>query len=122
LVTSEDYKELGSLHKWRDWEDKLDSGVWARPVWSRAQTMAGSVPTPYIWDDKVDVYDVATAMEEMYNTPKEELTANGQVGRDSFIGESGLSVENMCSTLIDGIEGTFENWQPRKRFELFKLN
>ena len=122
LVTSEDYKELGSLHKWRDWEDKLDSGVWARPVWSRAQTMAGSVPTPYIWDDKVDVYDVATAMEEMYNTPKEELTANGQVGRDSFIGESGLSVENMCGTLVEGIEGTFENWKPRKRFELFKLN
>ena len=122
LVTSEDYKELGSLHKWRDWEDKLESGVWARPVWSRAQTMAGSVPTPYIWDDKVDVYDVATAMEEMYNTPKEVLKANGQVGRDSFIGESGLSVENMCSTLVDGIEGTFENWKPRKRFELFKLN
>ena len=122
LVTAEDYKELGSLHKWRDWEDKLDSGVWARPVWSRAQTMAGSVPTPYIWDDKVDVYDVATAMEEMYNTPKEELTANGQVGRDSFIGESGLSVENMCGTLVEGIEGTFENWKPRKRFELFKIN
>jgi len=122
LVTSEDYKELGSLHKWRDWEDKLESGVWARPVWSRAQTMAGSVPTPYIWDDKVDVYDVATAMEEMYNTPKEVLKSNGQVGRDSFIGESGLSVENMCSTLVDGIEGTFENWKPRKRFELFKLN
>jgi hypothetical protein len=84
--------------------------------------MAGSVPTPYIWDDKVDVYDVATAMEEMYTTPKEELKANGQVGRDSFIGESGLSVENMCSTLEDGIEGTFKNWKPRKRFELFKLN
>ena len=61
-------------------------------------------------------------MEEMYNTPKEELTANGQVGRDSFIGESGLSVENMCGTLVDGIEGTFENWKPRKRFELFKIN
>ena len=71
LVTSEDYKELGSLHKWRDWEDKLESGKWARPVWSRAQTMAGSVPTPYIWDDKVDVYDVATAMMDIYNTPKE---------------------------------------------------
>jgi len=122
LVTSEDYKELGSLHKWRDWEDKLESGKWARPVWSRAQTMAGSVPTPYIWDDKVDVYDVATAMMDMYNTPKEELIKNGKLGRESFIGESGLSAENMCGTLVEGIEGTFENWKPRKRFELFKLN
>jgi hypothetical protein len=28
----------------------------------------------------------------------------------------------MCGTLVEGIEGTFENWKPRKRFELFKLN
>ena len=38
------------------------------------------------------------------------------------INEIGLSVENMCSTMVDGIEDTFENWKPRKRFELFKLN
>ena len=121
-ITAEDYIEIGSLHKWRDWEGKVEPGVWARPVWSKAQTMAGSVPTPYIWDDKVDVYDVATAMEEMYNTPKETLKQNGLEGRRAFIEDVGLSVENMCNTLVDGIEGTFENWKPRKRFELFKLN
>jgi glycosyltransferase involved in cell wall biosynthesis len=121
-ITAEDYVEIGSLHKWRDWEGKVESGVWARPVWSKAQTMAGSVPTPYIWDDKVDVYDVATAMEEMYNTPKETLKENGLEGRRAFIEDMGLSVENMCSTLVDGIEGTFENWKPRQRYELFKIN
>ena len=121
FLTAEDYKEIGSLHNWRDWEDKVIWGEWARPVWSRAQTMAGSVPTPYIWDDKVDVYDVATAMEEMYNKPKEELKAAGLKGRESFMGEMGLSAENMCKTLVDGIEGTFENWKPRKRYELFKI-
>ena len=121
-LTADDYIEIGSLHKWRDWEGKVEPGVWARPVWSKAQTMAGSVPTPYIWDDKVDVYDVATAMEEMYNTPKETLKQNGLEGRRAFIEDVGLSVENMCNTLVDGIEGTFENWKPRKRFELFKLN
>jgi glycosyltransferase involved in cell wall biosynthesis len=121
LLTAEDYKEIGSLHKWRDWEDKVTWGEWARPVWSRAQTMAGSVPTPYIWDDKVDVYDVATAMEEMYNKPKSELKEAGLKGREMFIGEMGLVNTNMCQTLIDGIEGTFENWKPRKRYELFKI-
>jgi len=122
LVTAEDYIEIGSLHKWRDWEDKVESGVWARPVWSRAQTMAGSVPTPYIWDDKVDVFDVATAMVDMYTTPKETLQKNGKIGRDSFINDCGLSIENMCSTFVDGVETTFSKWEPRKRFELFKLN
>jgi glycosyltransferase involved in cell wall biosynthesis len=121
LLTAEDYKEIGSLHKWRDWEDKVTWGEWARPVWSRAQTMAGSVPTPYIWDDKVDVYDVATAMEEMYNKPKSELKEAGLKGREMFIGEMGLVNTNMCQTLVDGIEGTFENWKPRKRYELFKI-
>ena len=96
--------------------------MWARPVWSRAQTLAGSVPTPYIWDDKVDIYDVAEAMMEMYNTPKETLKQNGLEGRRAFIEDMGLSVENMSKTLLDGIDGTFENWKPRKRFELFKLN
>jgi hypothetical protein len=121
LLTAEDYKEIGSLHKWRDWEDKVTWGEWARPVWSRAQTMAGSVPTPYIWDDKVDVYDVATAMEEMYNKPKSELKEAGLKGREMFIGEMGLVNTNMCQTLVDGIEGTFENWKPRQRYELFKI-
>jgi hypothetical protein len=121
LLTAEDYKEIGSLHKWRDWEDKVTWGEWARPVWSRAQTMAGSVPTPYIWDDKVDVYDVATAMEEMYTKPKSELKEAGLEGREMFKGEMGLVNTNMCQTLIDGIEGTFENWKPRRRYELFKI-
>jgi glycosyltransferase involved in cell wall biosynthesis len=108
LLTADDYIEIGSLHKWRDWEDKVTWGEWARPVWSKAQTMAGSVPTPYIWDDKVDVYDVATAMEEMYNTPKSELKEAGLKGREMFKGEMGLINTNMCQTLIDGIEGTFQ--------------
>lgn len=121
LLTAEDYKEIGSLHKWRDWEDKVTWGEWARPVWSRAQTMAGSVPTPYIIDDKVDVYDVATAMEEMYNKPKSELKEAGLKGREMFKGEMGLVNTNMCQTLVDGIEGTFKNWKPRRRYELFKI-
>jgi len=122
LLTAEDYIQIGSLHNWRDWEGKVTHGEWVRPVWSRAQTMAGSVPTPYIWDDKVDIYDLATAMEEMYNTPKEDRTKAGLVGREMFMGEMGLVNTNMCQTLIDGIETTFENWKPRKSYELFKIN
>ena len=122
LLTAEDYKEIGSLHKWREWEDKVTWGEWATPIWSRAQTMAGSIPTPYIWDDKVDVYELAEKMEQVYNTPKDTLKENGLKGRDAFIGDMGLVNTNMCQTLMDGIEGTFENWKPRKRYELFSIN
>ena len=57
-LTADDYKEIGSLHNWREWEDKVTHGEWVKPpVWSRVQTMTGSVPTPYIIDDKVDVIE-----------------------------------------------------------------
>ena len=121
LLTADDYIEIGSLHKWREWEGKVEAGEWAIPVWSRAQSLAGSVPTPYIWDDRVDVVEVSEAMLKMYNTPKEERVAAGLKGRETFIGEMGLSHTNMCNTLVSGIEATFQNWKPRKRFEVFKI-
>jgi glycosyltransferase involved in cell wall biosynthesis len=122
LLTAEDYIEIGSLHKWREWEDKVTWGEWVIPVWSKAQTLAGSVPTPYIWDDKIDIHDLSEAMNTMYLTPKETIKENGMKGRTAFLGEIGLSKENMCKTLVDGIEGTFANWKPRQSYELFKVN
>jgi glycosyltransferase involved in cell wall biosynthesis len=120
-LTHEDYVKIGSLHEWRKWEGKAEPGPWATPVWSRALALAGSVPTPYIWDDRVDVEDVADAILKVYNTPKQERKENALLGREHFIKEAGLSHENMCQTLIDGIESTFENWKPRQRFEVFKV-
>jgi len=119
--TAEDYIQIGSLHKWRDWEDKVTWGEWATPIWSRVQTLTGSVPTPYIWDDKVDIIELSEKMESVYNTPKETLVKNGLEGRRAFIEDMGLSQKNMCQQLVNGVESTFKNWKPRKRYELFKI-
>jgi hypothetical protein len=27
----------------------------------------------------------------------------------------------MCKTLVDGMEGAFENWTPKKKFKLIEL-
>jgi glycosyltransferase involved in cell wall biosynthesis len=121
VLTADDYIKIGSLHQWREWEGKAEPGPWVTPVWSRAQSLAGSVPTPYIWDDRVDITEVAEAIEKVYNTPKEVRKANGLIGREFFINEAGLNHTNMCQTLVDGIESTFENWKPRQRFEVFKI-
>ena len=121
VLVADDYIKIGSLHQWREWEGKAKPGPWAIPVWSRAQALAGSVPTPYIWDDRVDIEDVSDAILKVYNTPKEERKANALIGREFFINEAGLTHTNMCKTLIDGIESTFENWKPRQRFEVFKV-
>jgi len=119
--TADDYIKIGSLHKWRDWEDKVTWGEWATPIWSRAQSLTGSVPTPYIWDDKIDVTELSEKMEKVYNTPTKELTKNGLEGRRAFIEDMGLSQSNMCQQLINGVESTFKNFKPRKRYELFKI-
>ena len=121
MLTADDYIKIGSLHEWRKWEGKAIPGAWATPVWSRALALAGSVPTPYIWDDRVDIEDVADAIEKVYNTPKEVRKANALEGREAFINQMGLTHTNMCQTLVDGIESTFENWKPRERFEVFKI-
>ena len=120
-VTSEEYKEIGSLHNYREWEDKLTHGEWVKPVWPRVQTMVGSLPTPYIIDDKVDVHEVADAIRYWYDKTSEQRKKDGVRGREEFIGEMGLSSTNMCKTLVDGIEGTFKNWKPKKKSNVYKL-
>jgi hypothetical protein len=83
--------------------------------------MNGSVPTPYIIDDKVDVVELAEAMKYWYDIPKEERKARGLKGREYFLSENGFYSQRMCDTMAEGIDQTFENWKPRDRFDVFKI-
>jgi len=120
-LTADDYKDIGSLHNYREWEDKVTHGEWVKPVWSRVQTMVGSLPTPYIIDDKVDVYEVADAIRYWYDKTPEQRDKAGLKGREEFLGEMGLNHTNMCKTLHDGIQTTLKNWKPKKKFNVYKL-
>ena len=120
-LTADDYKDIGSLHNYREWEDKLTHGEWVKPVWPRVQTMVGSLPTPYIIDDKVDVEEVADAIKYWYDKHPEDRREAGLKGREEFIGEMGLSNTNMCKTMTDGIETTLKNWKPKKKSNVYKL-
>ena len=121
LFTAEDYKKIGSLHDWRKWEDKVTHGEWVKPVWSRVQTMTGSVPTPYIIDDKVDVTEVAEAIRYWYDKGDEGRKKAGKAGREAFLGDLGLNVDNQNKCMADGIEKAIKNWKPKKRYNLYKI-
>jgi glycosyltransferase involved in cell wall biosynthesis len=121
LLTAEDYVRIGTLHDWREWKDKVKWGDWAFPVWSKVRTIAGSIPTPYIWDDKVDVVDVSEAIYEVYSLGRDELKRRGLVGREAFLNEVGLSNHNMNQTMIEGINTTISNWRPRNRWDIIKV-
>ena len=120
-LTADDYKEIGSLHDYRKWEDKVTHGEWVKPVWSRVQTMTGSVPTPYIIDDKVDVTETSEAIRYWYDKGKKGRDKAGKAGRNAFLNEIGLGVDNQNKCMADGIEKAIKNFKPKKRFNLYKL-
>ena len=94
-------------------------GKWVKPVYPAAINLQGSIPTPYIFDDRADFREIGQALYEWYKTPKEERKAAGQKGVE-FIrnSEVGMSRDSMCQRVIDSLDGCFETFQPRNRFEL----
>lgn len=119
LLMEEDYVEIGSLHD-KHKKAGVVWGDWVKPIWPVRST-TGSVPTPYIFDDRVDFEDVSPLIMDWYKMGREERKAAGLKGRKYFMGEGLLSREAMCKTLVDGMEGAFENWKPKQKFRLIEL-
>jgi glycosyltransferase involved in cell wall biosynthesis len=118
-LTADDYVKIGSLHDKRKYEG-IKYGEWVKPIWPTRST-AGSIPTPYIFDDKVDYADVAPLIREWYDMGREARKSAGLKGREWMMGEGGLSLENMCKTMSDGIENALKNAKPRQRYKLFEI-
>jgi hypothetical protein len=83
--------------------------------------MVGSVPTPYIFDDRCEPLEVAHKILEVYNLGKEERTRRGLEGMKWVQSdESMMSSENMSKNVISGIDETLSKWKPKKRFQIIK--
>ena len=99
-----------------------EHGEWAVPVYPSNISLVGSVPTPYIYDDRCAPEDVAKALEEVYNMGKEERGRRGLAAREWVTSdESGMSARQMCENVIDSMDQTFEKFTPRSRFDLIKV-
>ena len=96
-------------------------GNWVVPVFPSNLSIVGSIPTPYIFDDRCDFREVAKAIEEVYNLSVEERESRGLNGRKwAQSEESMMSAEKMAKNVIDCLEETFETFKPRPSFELIK--
>jgi len=123
-ITYQDYKDIHSLHDWRKWQDNEDltHGEWVKPVWPKTRTLAGSPPTPYIFDDRADWVDVADRITEWYDMTSEEREECGFKGHEFVCGdESMMSARAMCGLFIDHMETAFEKWTPKERYEVYKV-
>jgi glycosyltransferase involved in cell wall biosynthesis len=97
-------------------------GSWVYPVFPKSISIMGSLPTPYIYDDKANPDDVAFGLKYWYETNKELREIKGLEGRKWVLSdEAMMSSENMCKNIIEGIDETFEKFQPRYRFELIQV-
>jgi glycosyltransferase involved in cell wall biosynthesis len=99
-----------------------EHGEWAVPVCPNNISLAGSVPTPYIFDDRCSPEDAAKALIEVYNLPKEERKRRGLAGREwAMSDEAGFTAKKMTERVIVAIDKTLENFKPRTRYDLIKV-
>jgi glycosyltransferase involved in cell wall biosynthesis len=117
---------------WIKFDDKFASnhggrfknhGNWAKPVFPAAINLQGSIPTPYIFDDRCDIRDVADAMSYWYNTDPEQREAYGLEGRDWVMSdEARMSAESMCKSIGDAMSLVMTHWKPVPRFGIYNVH
>lgn len=98
-------------------------GSWSKPVFPSNRSLQGSVPTPYIFDDRCRFEDAALQIEQLYKMSKEQREQIGEEGRQWASGqEAGFTSEVMSQRIIEGMDELFEKWQPRESYEFLSAD
>jgi glycosyltransferase involved in cell wall biosynthesis len=119
LVTEKHFNtDWGSNHDGR----YQNCGIWAKPVFPASRSLQGSPPTPYIFDDRACWIDTADKIKEWYDMSIHDRKEAGLAGREYVMDPKvGMSAREMCTRVVKDINRTFEKWEPRKRFTLYKV-
>ena len=97
-------------------------GEWAIPVFPSNRSIAGSVSTPYIFDDRCSAEDAAEAITKMYGYSKQARSAMGQSGYDWITGdEARMTADSMCQNVIEVLDLGFDKYKPRTSFDFYKI-
>ena len=123
LLTYEDYSWVHSLHDAKKWKDNPDLtwGEWAKPVWPSNRSLQGSIPTPFIFDDRPSFEDFADVIKQWYDMGDEERIRCGQLGHEFVMSDDAMmSAEAMSNLFIEHMDRAFDKWSPRKRYTIYK--
>ena len=122
-VTAKDYNEIKSFHDDRKWKGHKDLtwGEWCKPVWPSNRALVGSIPTPYIFDDRCRYEDAAQAIKDWYDMGPEKRQECGIKGQE-FVNREDvmMSGKMMSENFIKHMDKAFEMWKPKKRFKIHK--
>jgi len=123
FVTYKDYDEIKSFHDDRKWKDNEDLtwGNWVKPIWPSNRSLQGSIPTPYIFDDRCRWDDAGDAIKQWYDEGEERGEEYGLEGHEFVMGDESMQSSRwMCKNFIDHMDTAFDKWTPRKRYSIFK--
>jgi len=113
--------EFGSNHRGK----YKKHGKWAYPVFPSNLSIVGSIPTPYIFDDRAEPFDIAAQISKLHyhKTECPELYAEQCQAAHEWVhsDEAMMTAKHMCDNVIEGIDATFNKWTPRHRFELIQV-
>jgi hypothetical protein len=99
-----------------------DCGDWAIPVFPTNISLVGSVPTPYIFDDRCNPEDAADALVKVFNMSPEQRDENGMKGHEWIIGdEARMSARKMSQNIVEVLDEGFKNFKPRTTFDFHKI-
>lgn len=118
---------------WIDFDENFTSnhkgkykkcGEWVVPVFPNSSTLVGSPATPYIFEDRVNPEEVAQALFNLFTTTtRQDRSKKAVTGREWMMGEeAGFTSEIMGNRVIDACDEVLQNFIPRPRFELVKVN
>ena len=114
-------EEFGSNHRGKY---KMH-GKWAYPVFPSNLSLVGSIPTPYIFDDRAEPFDIAEQIDKLYyhKTEYPEIYAENCKAAHEWVhsDEAMMTAKHMAENVIEGIDATFAKWTPRHRFELIQV-
>jgi len=115
---------------WVDFDDQFPSnhrgrykkcGPWAFPVFPTSISIVGSVPTPYIFDDRCEPSDAAERIFEVYSLNPDDRKARGLLGREWAIGnEAGFTSVKQAERVVENINELLNTWTPRKNYHIIK--
>jgi hypothetical protein len=98
-------------------------GEWAFPVFPSNISIAGSPPTPYIFDDRCKAEDAAEQLYKVWELGPEGIKNKGKLAREwATSDEAGFTAAKMSTRIIENFDLLFETWTPRKRYEVIKID
>jgi glycosyltransferase involved in cell wall biosynthesis len=97
-------------------------GEWAIPLFPACMSIQGSIPTPYIFDDRMDFRDAAKGLVEAFEMGKEERERRGVLAREWVTSdEAMMTADNMAVNIAEAIDKTCEKFTPRKPYTFTKV-